>query len=220
MRRAEIREREFRSRKDLRRPLRGRVVSTFHRMSPLQGSCLCGGVRFEVTEPFTRVSQCHCEFCKKISGGYGTVSGRARNGRDSRPPGRGASPSYTPEGGSAKTFCSVCGSNLFGGGWPDVELAPVRLSALDRRTIASRRRIRSSARSPRGRSSPRTASRGTTPARPDMAQRIFPMIAYEDAVGRDRLAHRGIRLPASGASASDGRRDDRPCRDSSSTTTS
>jgi hypothetical protein len=25
----------------------------------------------------------------------------------------------------------VCGSNLFGGGWPDVELAPVRLTAID-----------------------------------------------------------------------------------------
>ena len=37
--------------------------------------------------------------------------------------------SYTPEGGSAKTFCSVCGSNLFGGGWPESETSSVRLSA-------------------------------------------------------------------------------------------
>ena len=100
-------------------------------MSPLQGSCLCGGVRFEVTEPFTRVTQCHCEFCKKISGGYGTVSGRARTDAIHLLQGGELLRSYTPEGGSAKTFCSVCGSNLFGGGWPDVELAPVRLSALD-----------------------------------------------------------------------------------------
>ena len=44
----------------------------------LQGVCLCGGVRFEVTEPFERISACHCTSCKKISGGGGTVSGRAR----------------------------------------------------------------------------------------------------------------------------------------------
>ena len=38
---------------------------------------------------------------------------------------------YQPEEGSAKTFCSVCGSNLFGGGWPESEQASVRLSAID-----------------------------------------------------------------------------------------
>ena len=97
----------------------------------LKGSCLCGGVRFEVTEPFVRVSQCHCTFCKKISGGYGTVSGRARTEAIRILEGEELLRSFTPEGGSAKTFCSVCGSNLFGGGWPDVDMAPVRLSAID-----------------------------------------------------------------------------------------
>ena len=91
-------------------------------MSAIEGTCLCGGVRFEVTEPFSRVSQCHCEFCKRIAGGYGTVSGRARTGEE-------LLTSYTPEGGSAKTFCFVCGSNLFGGGWPESEESSVRLSA-------------------------------------------------------------------------------------------
>ena len=44
-------------------------------MEPLQGSCLCGGVRFEVTEPFIRVSQCHCTFCKGISVSSGISRG-------------------------------------------------------------------------------------------------------------------------------------------------
>jgi hypothetical protein len=38
---------------------------------------------------------------------------------------------YQPEEGSAKTFCSVCGSNLFGGGWPESDQASIRLSAID-----------------------------------------------------------------------------------------
>ena len=97
----------------------------------LRGSCLCGGVRFEVSEPFTRVSQCHCASCKKISGGYGTVSGRAPTAAIHILEGAELLRSYTPDDGSAKTFCSVCGSNLFGGGWPEVEMAPVRLSAID-----------------------------------------------------------------------------------------
>ena len=95
------------------------------------GSCLCGGVRFEVTEPFLYVGHCHCTFCKKIAGGVGTTSGRARTESIVILDGAELLRSFTPEGGSAKTFCSRCGSNLFGGGWPDVELAPVRLSAID-----------------------------------------------------------------------------------------
>ena len=100
-------------------------------MTPLLGSCLCGGVRFEVTEPFLRVTSCHCAFCKKLAGGYGTVSGRARTESIRVLEGSDLLRSFTPEGGSAKTFCSVCGSNLFGGGWPERETASVRLSAID-----------------------------------------------------------------------------------------
>jgi hypothetical protein len=98
-------------------------------MTALQGSCLCGGVRFEVTEPFTTVSECHCENCKRISGGYGTVSGRARTESIIIREGKELLRSYTPEEGSAKTFCSNCGSNLFGAGWPEFETASVRLAS-------------------------------------------------------------------------------------------
>ena len=97
----------------------------------LRGSCLCGGVRFEVTEPFTTVSQCHCTSCKRISGGTGTVSGRARTETIRVLAGEELLTRYQPDEGSAKTFCSVCGSNLFGGGWPETESASVRLSAID-----------------------------------------------------------------------------------------
>jgi hypothetical protein len=36
-----------------------------------------------------------------------------------------------PEGGKAKAFCSVCGSSLFGGDWPDGDEVSVRFGALD-----------------------------------------------------------------------------------------
>jgi hypothetical protein len=100
-------------------------------VSDLQGSCLCGGVRFEVAEPFESVGQCHCTSCKKLSGGTGTVSGRVRSGAIEILEGQELLRTYQPAEGSAKTFCSACGSNLFGGGWPDSELASVRLSAID-----------------------------------------------------------------------------------------
>jgi hypothetical protein len=96
-----------------------------------QGSCLCGGVRFEVTEPFETVTQCHCTSCKKLSGGAGTVSGRVKTDAIRILDGEELLRSFQPDEGVAKAFCSVCGSNVFGGGWPASPKTSVRLSALD-----------------------------------------------------------------------------------------
>jgi hypothetical protein len=100
-------------------------------MAVLTGTCLCGGVRFEVAEPFEHVGACHCASCKKISGGGGTVSGRVPTEAVRILAGEELLTRYQPEEGSAKTFCSVCGTNLFGGGWPESLFTPVRLPALD-----------------------------------------------------------------------------------------
>jgi hypothetical protein len=97
----------------------------------LRGSCLCGGVRFEVREPFERVGHCHCTNCKKLSGGTGTVNGRVHSGAIEILAGEELLRTFQPAEGTAKTFCSVCGSNLFGGGWPSSTHASVRLATLD-----------------------------------------------------------------------------------------
>lgn len=97
----------------------------------MTGACLCRGVRFEVTEDFEAVVACHCTTCKKISGGAGTVSGRVRASAVHLHAGEELLRTYQPAEGTGKTFCSVCGSNVFGGGWPDAERVSVRLSTLD-----------------------------------------------------------------------------------------
>ena len=100
-------------------------------MAALRGSCLCGGVEFEVAEAPTTLSYCHCASCKKLSGGVGTANGRVLSTAIRILEGEELLKTFQPAEGSAKTFCSTCGSNLFGGGWPDSETASVRLSALD-----------------------------------------------------------------------------------------
>ncbi len=98
---------------------------------PLRGSCQCGGVRFEVPDHFRPRAFCHCTTCKKLSGGVGTANGRLRSDEVTIVEGEELLRTYQPEEGTAKTFCSVCGSNLFGGGWPETEQASIRLSAID-----------------------------------------------------------------------------------------
>lgn len=39
-----------------------------HDMSPIKGSCLCGGVAFEMTGTPVRVNHCHCSRCRKVRG--------------------------------------------------------------------------------------------------------------------------------------------------------
>jgi hypothetical protein len=100
-------------------------------MTPLSGSCHCGAVAFEVDGPFIALTYCHCTTCQKLSGGTGTANGRVRTEAIRVTSGAEALRTYQPSEGSAKTFCSRCGSNLFGGGWPESEQASVRLSAID-----------------------------------------------------------------------------------------
>ena len=97
----------------------------------LRGSCLCGGVAFEVTAPFRRANHCHCSRCRKHSGGFGLTQGRVpRNGfRLLR--GEDLVRVYRPDDGAVKAFCSVCGSSLFGGTWPTGEEVSIRFGALD-----------------------------------------------------------------------------------------
>jgi hypothetical protein len=100
-------------------------------VTALSGSCLCGRVRFEVTDPFQAVVACHCTSCKRLAGSVGTVSGRVETAAVRLLSGDELLRSYTAPGGTAKTFCLECGSNLFGAGWPASEFTSVRLAALD-----------------------------------------------------------------------------------------
>jgi hypothetical protein len=51
-------------------------MATSDAAEPVRGSCLCGGVRFEVDPPFRRASWCHCSRCRKHSGAPAGVQAR------------------------------------------------------------------------------------------------------------------------------------------------
>jgi hypothetical protein len=100
-------------------------------VATLHGSCLCGGVKFELTEAPETLRYCHCASCKKLSGSIGTVNARVPASTIRIVEGEDLLQTYQPPEGTAKTFCLSCGSNLFGGGWPEREIASVRASAID-----------------------------------------------------------------------------------------
>ena len=96
------------------------------------GACLCGGVRFELTQPFRRANHCHCSRCRKHSGSFGLSQGRVPRDGFRLLAGEELLTVYEPAPGAAvKVFCSRCGSSLFGGHWPEGDEVSVRLGALE-----------------------------------------------------------------------------------------
>ncbi len=75
------------------------------------GSCLCGAVAFEVTQPLAPAAACHCSQCRRQSGHYwasADAPGEAlRLLRDEGLRWFDSSP------GVRRGFCGTCGSFLF-----------------------------------------------------------------------------------------------------------
>jgi len=96
----------------------------------IRGSCLCGGVQFEVDAEPSPLRFCHCTTCKRLSGGVGTANVGVPTDAVRIVAGADLVRTFQPEEGSAKTFCSVCGTNLFGSGWPSSERTSIRVPTL------------------------------------------------------------------------------------------
>lgn len=101
-------------------------------MTTVAGSCLCGGVRFEVELPFRRANHCHCSRCRKHSGTFGLTQGRVATEHFRLLAGEELLRVHEPAPDAArKVFCTNCGSSLFGAFWPDGDEVSIRLGALD-----------------------------------------------------------------------------------------
>jgi hypothetical protein len=97
----------------------------------LTGSCLCGGVRFEVTEPPLAAGYCHCTRCQKRTGTAASAQARIAPGSLRIVAGEELVRSFQPPDGFAKEFCSRCGSALWSRSPDDREVVSVRLGAFD-----------------------------------------------------------------------------------------
>jgi hypothetical protein len=99
---------------------------------PLRGSCLCGVVRYEITQPFERAGYCHCSRCRKLTGAPAALNGRVARKGFRLLGGEERLGVYRPPGSRlAAMFCKTCGSTLFRGEWPDGSTIGIRLGTLD-----------------------------------------------------------------------------------------
>jgi hypothetical protein len=85
---------------------------------PLTGGCLCGAIRYEVTQPPLKVYACHCLDCQRITSSAFSI-GVTIPGEAFRQTGKEAVglPGGITASGRVKTrwVCPDCGTTLYGG---------------------------------------------------------------------------------------------------------
>ncbi|MBT6430068.1 MAG: GFA family protein [Rhodospirillaceae bacterium] len=80
----------------------------------LHGSCLCGGVAYEVSAPFTVVHNCHCSRCRKSRAAAHTTNGFTAAEAVRFLKGEELLASYkVPDAKTyTPTFCRICGAGM------------------------------------------------------------------------------------------------------------
>lgn len=101
-------------------------------MAHLTGACLCGGVRYEVTEPLTDANYCHCTRCQRRTGTAASANARVQPGSFRITQGEELVKAWDPgDGGFPKAFCTNCGSALYSKHPTDPDILAIRLGTVD-----------------------------------------------------------------------------------------
>ena len=99
----------------------------------LNGSCLCGAVKFTVGQPVAELRACHCVHCQKASGGAGSVNAVLPSSAFRIT--QGAPKRFAARADSGRTlyrfFCGDCGSPLYSQREGAPETVVVRAGAFD-----------------------------------------------------------------------------------------
>jgi hypothetical protein len=98
--------------------------------SMVTGGCLCGAVRYEITEPLGSFTYCHCTRCQRRTGTAASAQARIEPGSLRFVQGEELVKGWKPDDGFEKCFCSNCGGQLFSKG-SDGAIRSVRMGSLD-----------------------------------------------------------------------------------------
>jgi len=87
-------------------------MSTNLDKTKLTGQCLCGKIRYEVTELLPEMAHCHCSMCRKFHGAAFSTFGVAKKEHFKWLQGEKFLKTFTAANGTKRAFCSECGSSL------------------------------------------------------------------------------------------------------------
>jgi GNAT superfamily N-acetyltransferase len=97
----------------------------------ITGSCLCRGIRFEITGELGLIAQCHCADCRKAQGSAFAVNTSVAREHFRFTAGEDLLRCYESAPGKHRCFCSKCGSPVYSRRDDAPEVVRPRLGLLD-----------------------------------------------------------------------------------------
>ena len=97
----------------------------------IQGSCLCGGVRYEVDGPLQAMACCHCSECRKASGAEFATNATVSVESFRLIAGEELLAEFESSQGQARVFCRRCGSPILKRSAARPDQVRLRLGCLD-----------------------------------------------------------------------------------------
>jgi hypothetical protein len=81
--------------------------------APVQGSCLCGAVHFEVSLPTLFCAHCHCSLCRRSHGAAFVTWFAVTRDQFRVTAGESVLSHHRSSDHATRSFCGRCGSSLF-----------------------------------------------------------------------------------------------------------
>ncbi|MCF8195201.1 MAG: GFA family protein [Polynucleobacter sp.] len=96
-----------------------------------QGSCLCGGITYQIQDEIGPIIYCHCQRCRKSSGSAFVTSTEILRSQFEVTAGHDLVQVYRVEGSLDRAFCQKCGSQLYSLRDATPKTMRVRMGTLD-----------------------------------------------------------------------------------------
>jgi hypothetical protein len=95
------------------------------------GSCLCGGVRYELTGELGPIEVCYCRMCRKASGGPLATNAPVARVAFHLSSGRELLAEYESSPGEKRAFCRSCGSPIYSHRVATPEVVRIRVGTIN-----------------------------------------------------------------------------------------
>jgi hypothetical protein len=100
-------------------------------MSVYTGSCLCGGVRYEIAAEPAPIQICHCMQCRKAQGAAIATNAPVPASSFRLLSGADLITAYESSPGKKRCFCKVCGSPIYSYREAQPEVVRIRLGLIN-----------------------------------------------------------------------------------------
>ena len=96
-----------------------------------QGSCLCGKVKFTISNKINDIVYCHCSLCRKAQGSAFATNANVSASDFNFLSGEDNLTSYPSSNTQSKLFCTTCGSPIMSKNTLNPDMIRIRLGTIE-----------------------------------------------------------------------------------------